>query len=149
MRIIIPRLGNVYGDVKNRGLIALVFQSVYSKKEKKDIVLAGDGLQVRDFVFVDDVASALVKLLCVGKDDIGIVNVTTGIPSTLLSTVEKAQAVVNKKIAYSFGPAVQETFSVIGDNEKLFALTSWRPETSLEEGLRITNGRYIVHTQIS
>ena len=35
-------------------------------------------------------------------------------------------------------PAKSEVFRLLGDNARITGLTSWRPEVSLEEGLRKT-----------
>jgi UDP-glucose 4-epimerase len=55
----IARLGNVYGDIQNRGVVGYLFQSLVTHTS---FAVNGTGDQTRDYIFVDDVASALAAL---------------------------------------------------------------------------------------
>lgn len=144
IKVIIARLGNVYGDIKNRGLIREVFQSFFKKDKSEGVVISGDGKQIRDFVFVDDVSQALTRLLITPGISTCIVNVTTGLGNSLLEVISKIEKITGEKVAYKFGQPVPETFSVIGDNSNLKSIIGWAPGTDLESGLRKTYKRYIM-----
>jgi nucleoside-diphosphate-sugar epimerase len=142
IKIIIARLGNVYGDVKNKGIIGIVFDSLF--KKGKEIILSGDGLQVRDFIIVDDVAKTLALLLKTTKKRLDIVNVTTGKGHTILEVIKKIEKITGKKVSYRFGPVSEETFSIIGDTQKLESLIGTRGTMTLDEGLHLTHKRYMM-----
>ena len=145
IKVIIARLGNVYGDVKNRGLIQQVFQSFFITDKSDGVVISGEGKQIRDFIFINDVAEALTLLLDSPKVSTGVVNVTTGVGHSLLEVIKLIEKITGKKIIYRFGPPVSETFSIIGDNSKLKSLIERTPRTDLETGLRETYKRYIMN----
>jgi UDP-glucose 4-epimerase len=144
INVLVTRLGNVYGGIKNKGFIGRIFEQLASEGEKKEIIIAGDGTQMRDYVFVDDVAKALALLL-IRNEKANIVNVSTGIGHSLLEVIECVEKTIQKKIVYRFGPEVSETHSVVADNTKLKKILTWTPETSLADGLRKTHKRYIVN----
>lgn len=144
INIIIARLGNVYGGIKNKGLIGLIFEQI-SGKRKEEIILSGKGDQVRDFIFIDDVVRAL-SLLILNIKESCIVNVTTGTGTTLLQLVKKLERVTQKRVLYKFGPKLQEANSIIGDNARLNLLVGLSPQISLEEGLRKAYERCIMNS---
>ena len=144
MPIVIARLSNVYGGLKNRGLIGLTFRSLF---EKNEIIIAGDGGQTRDFIFVDDVAKNLKSFLTVIKKGIYVVNLSTGVGHSLINVIKAIETVINKKIPYSLGPFVEETHSVIGDNTKLKSMIESEKMTSLKDGLVETYKRYITNNK--
>jgi UDP-glucose 4-epimerase len=143
MPVLMARIANVYGGLKNRGLIGLAFQSLF---EKKEIIIAKDGGQTRDFVYVDDVAKALKMLLAVAKNGVCVVNISTGAGHTLIEMVKMIETVTGKKITYNFGPSVEETYSVIGDSAKLKSIIEWQA-SSLKDGLAETYKRYIIQNK--
>ena len=148
INVIVARLGNVYGDIKNRGFIGLVFEQLFEKSEKKEIVVAGDGTQIRDFVFVDDVARALSKLL-LNNEKCDEINISTGIGTTLLQIIQHIEEITKKKVIYHLGPKAIEADSIIGDNTKLRMFVKWSPDTPLKDGLRKTYERYMLNVSIN
>lgn len=142
INVTIARLGNVYGGVKNRGLIGRVCDQL-SRKSQGVIILPGDGSQTKDFVFVDDIAKAL-SMLVVNNITVDIVNISTGIGSSILGVINEIEKLSQMKVDYDFGPEVPEAHTLIADNSKLRSLLGWAPETYLEEGLRKTLQRCII-----
>jgi UDP-glucose 4-epimerase len=132
----------VYGGVKNRGLTGLIFESLF--RQPKEITLSPDGSQVRDFIFIDDVVKALRSLLMSSRSGLMTVNVSTGKGTSLLELVRKIEKVSGKKVHYHFGPDVNETLSVIGNNSSLLSHIGWRPSVSMEQGLRDTLKQYMI-----
>ncbi len=88
------RFFNVYGprqDPKSpyAGVIALFADAISANKT---ITINGDGLQTRDFIFVNDVARANISAL--NSDYEGAVNVATGSTVTLLELIEVLERIV-------------------------------------------------------
>ena len=125
-----------------------MFEQLFEKSEKKEIVVAGDGTQIRDFVFVDDVARALSKLL-LNNEKCDEINISTGIGTTLLQIIQHIEEITKKKVIYHLGPKAIEADSIIGDNTKLRMFVKWSPDTPLKDGLRKTYERYMLNVSIN
>jgi UDP-glucose 4-epimerase len=79
---VVARLGNVFGPRQSPSLeggVVSVFLDRMARGEQT--VIFGDGLQVRDFVFVGDVVAALIAA---GAHDGGVFNVGSGVETTVL-----------------------------------------------------------------
>ena len=97
-----------------------------------------DGLQVRDYLYVEDIALALYHIM--GSDVNGSVNVASGLPVTLRQIIETIGEVVGRPELLRIGEiprAVGDTEMVVADISKL-AAAGFSPEFSLEEGLGAT-----------
>ncbi|MDD5672592.1 MAG: NAD(P)-dependent oxidoreductase [Chitinivibrionales bacterium] len=106
---------------------------------KKEEALCTHGNQVRDFLYVDEVAAAFVALL--DSEVQGPVNIASGVPVTL------------KEIIYIIGdllgnagliklnaviPAQPEPPRIVADITRLQTEVGWRQTTDLEEGISTT-----------
>lgn len=135
----ILRLGNVYGSEKNKGFIGLVFKKVL---ESSRISVNGDGLQKRDYIFLDEVVSAIISI----KEQItefDIINVATGKSETLLDVIETIGRVTEKKVSYTItGVPVEGSKVVEVDNTRLKERYGFASQIFLEEGIRETWNRY-------
>jgi dTDP-glucose 4,6-dehydratase len=108
----------------------------------EDLTIHGDGHASRDWLYVDDTASAIEALIDAPLDAVGgeVVNVATG---TDLSVGEIARLVLE-----AVGDPTVDVVHVeerpgqvdrhIGSTEKLARLTGWRASTSFEDGLERT-----------
>jgi len=131
------RYFNVYGprqDPKSQytGVIALFSDAIQSKQPLK---IYGDGLQTRDFIYVNDVVHANVAAL--NSDYQGVVNVATGKTVSLLELIEVLEKIAGYKSDKQFKSARE------GDIEHSAASTTVLNTAlnvdarhSLEEGLR-------------
>lgn len=107
-----------------------------------DAVLAGrpvettHGRQLRDFIYVEDVAEALVRLLAVEAE--GPVNVGSGEAVALRDVIGTITDLAGGAELIRFGarqaPA-HEPAALVAAIDRLQALTGWRPGTGLRAGL--------------
>src|SRR3990167_5410906 len=67
--------------------------------EGSDMKVNSDGLQKRDYIFLDEVVSALIAISG-GLQDSDIVNVATGESSTLLDVIHLIEEASGEKISY-------------------------------------------------
>jgi UDP-glucose 4-epimerase len=132
------RYFNVYGPRQDpqspySGVIAKFIER-YQKNE--DIIILGDGLQSRDFIYVADVARA--NYLALQSDCTGIVNVATGVPETLLSLVQCIEKAGGTPAASRFAAVrpgdIRQSY---GSFEKAERQLAFRYATRLEEGIRL------------
>jgi len=107
--------------------------------EGKTIKLYGDGKQIRDINYVDDVVEALLLVACNEKTNGEVYNLG-GIPKNLIELVEAMIGVYNKG-SYELIPFDEDLKRIeIGDYvanfEKINGAVGWEPKVSLEEGLQ-------------
>ncbi len=134
------RLTNIYGAPGNRGFIGLLMTQL--QEDKPTLVLNGDGQQQRDFVFIDDLVSAVLAV-STAQNKPAIINIGTGVSHTLQEVVRIASRITGKTIACSNVPPVaNEPSQNLVDNTKLKEDFGYDTFRSLEEGLALTYRRY-------
>jgi len=98
------------------------------------------GEQVRDYLHVSDVASALITL--VDRHANGVFNIASGSPVTMRQLMEIIGEITGQLDLIQFGALpyrVWEPMFICGDSQRLKAL-GWAPRYSLRDGLRQTVG---------
>jgi nucleoside-diphosphate-sugar epimerase len=101
--------------------------------------LCSHGNQIRDFLFVDDVADALVTL--VEGAVIGPVNVGSGRPIALREIVTRIGQIIGRPELIRLGAipqAATDTPLVVADTTRLSSEVGWTPACTLDEGLERT-----------
>jgi UDP-glucose 4-epimerase len=117
--------------------------------EGGEIQVYGDGSQLRDFVYVDDVVEAF---LCAGARDAlngDVFNVGGSEPISLRDLVrlliETAGSGTAAFVEWPADKVAIDIGSFYTDSTKFRSATGWRPKVSLEEGLRRTVHYYREH----
>jgi UDP-glucose 4-epimerase len=130
------RYGNVYGprqDPYGEAGVVTVFLGRLAAGERAQIF--GDGRQTRDYVYAGDVARA--TLAAVGRE--GVFNVGTGIETSVLDLYELCRRVAGSELEAEPAEArLGEIQRSVVDVSRAARELAWRPEVSLEEGLRLT-----------
>ncbi|MBZ0264890.1 NAD-dependent epimerase/dehydratase family protein [bacterium] len=132
------RLGNVYGPRQNpHGEAGVV--AIFSKLllEGKSPVINGDGLQTRDYLYVDDVAQAFLRALKYSEND--VFNIGTGEELNVNDIHSILSKVLNIESEAVHGPAklgeVRRSCLAI---KRARAELGWEPQMSVEEGFKKT-----------
>ncbi len=141
------RLTNTYGprhQMKHhkQGIINWFIRQLI---DGQTIKLYGDGKQIRDINYVDDVIGALLLVACSEKVNGEVFNLG-GIPKSLIDLV-KIMIHVYGKGNYELIPFREdlkriEVGDYVANYEKIKTTVEWQPKTSLEEGLRLTFDYY-------
>lgn len=133
------RFFNVYGPRQDpsspySGVISKFAHDAFSGRNP---VIFGDGLQTRDFVYVKDVAQAILSALYSRSAGSGeALNIGTGRETSILSLAETLSGVSGKKVTPAFSPARAADVRRISANiEKARTLLGFVPAHSLESGL--------------
>jgi UDP-glucose 4-epimerase len=131
------RYGNVYGPRQDphgeAGVVAIFFNTLRGGETPK---VFGDGRQTRDYVYVGDVARAT---LAAAERDGGVYNVGTGRETSVVELLELCQRIAGTSFEPDFQPARPgELQRAVVDPSRAVDELGWRPEHSLEDGLRET-----------
>ena len=132
------RFSNVYGPrqglVGESGVISIFMQRLLSRQ---DMIIFGDGMQTRDFIYVEDLACAIYKSIKY-SDCTGIYNLSTNTEKSLKDLTETLNELHPiKKIIYKDkkpGDILQSRL----DNSKIKNILDWYPKYSFEEGIKKT-----------
>jgi len=101
------------------------------------LVVHGDGSQTRDYVYVDDVVSALVAASTAPNLDGAVINVGSGVETSVRELVRTVQDVTGSKVEVIYNPKTSAGVSRMRADLKLAAQKlNYRPSVSLDEGLR-------------
>lgn len=141
METTIVRLFNVYGprqdpDSPYAAVIPLFLTRL---KRGEDLPVYGDGLQTRDFTFVEDVVRGFIAAARRGRPDGRIYNLCASAPVTLKELAERIAETTQRRPVIRFEPPrsgdLRDSF---GDNRRAREELGFQPSVSLEEGLRRT-----------
>ena len=101
------RFFNVYGPRQNpkspySGVLSLITECL---KNQRVFTLFGDGEQTRDFIFIQDVLSALHLIMSNSQSVHEVYNVATGKQSSLLNIITDYQKVTDQSLSVEYLPA--------------------------------------------
>jgi len=119
----ILRVFNVYGDLeKEQGVVSLFIKKTM---EGKPIVIEG-GEQLRDFVHVEDVATAFIKSLDRVPDCYQVMNVGSGVGLPIKEVAGLvAQSFPEAKVSY--GPPRESEYSIYADISRIKSMLGFDP----------------------
>jgi len=127
-------------------LVASVIRSILQGQ----FALCSHGQQIRDFLYVQDAADALVALL--DSDATGAVNIASGLPLTLQHMVEEIGVQLKRPELIRLGalPALEnEPRLLLADVARLRDEVGWTPRYDLARGLAETIGWWELQLQKS
>jgi len=132
------RYGNVYGPRQDPLGEAGVIAIFCGKMLKGEIpTIFGDGKQLRDYIYVGDVAE--VNLLVLGKGDNQIYNVGTGVGTSVNELFAILKELMNfDKEAHYAPPRPGELFRSVLNVEKIKRQLDWQAKTEIRKGLALT-----------
>jgi len=131
------RYGNVFGPRQDphgeAGVVAIFLRRVAAGETP---TIFGDGTQQRDYVYVADVVRAT---LAAGGHDGGIYNVGRGSPTSVLDLVDGMRRASGVDFEVEHAPErLGDLRRSVLDATRAERELGWRPETSLDDGLRLT-----------
>jgi UDP-glucose 4-epimerase len=131
------RFANVYGPRQlaqlEGGVIAIFLERMAADEPTQ---IFGDGRQSRDFIYVSDVAQAM--LAAAGHDG-GVYNVGTGVETSVLELHALCRRVAGSDRGPELAPArLGDLRRSVLDPSKVERDLGWRPAYDLESGLRAT-----------
>jgi len=135
------RIFNVYGPRQDprSEYAAVIPKFIKSILENKPPVIFGNGLQLRDFIYVEDVALAFSEALSTVGSLPLVMNLGCGKAYTLLEMLAQLENFSKKPIAPNFQPErMGDIFYSCADISLMKKALNFMPRTSFEQGLRQT-----------
>ena len=145
------RLTNIYGPrqlIKHnrQGFIGWFIRRIV---EDQEIEIFGDGMQMRDFAFVDDACDAFLRAGATDAVNGGVFNVGGSEPITHRDLVELMIEVAGSgRRRFVEWPAEKKAIDIgsfYADSSRFSATTGWAPTVPLREGLTRTIAFYREH----
>lgn len=139
--VVIARPFNTYGPRQSaRAIIPTIITQIASGKRE---IAVGDLTPTRDFNFVEDTCRGFIALASAPGIEGRNINIASGTEVTMAETLETIARIMEADVKYVVDPArlrpgKSEVRRLCGDNTLITSLTSWRPQVTLEEGLRRT-----------
>ena len=139
--VTIARPFNTYGPRQSaRAIIPTIITQIANGVRE---IKVGDLSPTRDFNFVKDTCRGFLAIARAEGVEGEEINIATGTEVTMKQTLMKIAEIMDADINWvvdpeRIRPSASEVFRLCGDNTKIETLTDWRPEWSLEEGLRAT-----------
>jgi UDP-glucose 4-epimerase len=137
--VTVLRPSNAYGpgQALNQGfgLIRTMLQHIL---RGSTLTIWGDGENVRDFIYVDDLMEAITAAIDAPTDN-GTYNVGSGTGHSVKQVAHMAQLVSGKPLTISYEPPRSvDVREVVLDTSRIQGALGWRPATPLEQGLQRT-----------
>jgi nucleoside-diphosphate-sugar epimerase len=130
---IIVRLSNIYGYTKLRrpDLVPTIMQDVFTKEEVK----IWNDEPKRDFIFTEDAAEAVIKLI--DSNFQGVINLGSGKMSSIKDMCNIISNLSKKKII-SENKKVSGPMEFVTDISKIKKIINWEPKHDIQSGLKKT-----------
>jgi len=144
---------HAFNNIYKLPIINLRFFTVYGPRQRPDLAIRkfmirilnnesisiyGDGGTSRDYTYVEDVVSGILKAVEYKDKDYDIFNLGNSSPIKLIDLVRKIEKAIGKEAIIKFEPIqkgdVPITFADITKSKKQLG---YAPNTSLDEGLKI------------
>ena len=144
IRSVVARITNPYGagQPRERTAYGVINRLVHLAINGEALTVFGDGRQLRDYIFVDDVTSALIAMGSSSRADGRVYNVGSGVGTAL---VDAARMIVEMagsgRIEHVEWPALArhvETGDFVADISRIRTELGWAPGVPLRDGLRQT-----------
>lgn len=136
LNTVIMRVSNPYGRFQkpftNQGLIA---NALASCLEEKIFHVWGDGRAIRDYIYIDDVMSAVERVLSyTGQEK--IFNIGSGKGTSILAVIDTIERITGKKLKVNYIKSKTQFVSANVLNAcKAQRELGWQPSTTLDEGI--------------
>ena len=150
MDIINIVLSNMYGpedhfeEVRSHALGALIMKMVKAKEENlPEVVVWGTGKPVREWLYVDDGAEAMIRAIDMEPFE-GVVNIGIGKGISIEDLAELIRNYVGYKgkLIFDYSKPDGAAYKTV-DGTLSEKIMSWKPETSLNDGIKYTVEWYL------
>jgi nucleoside-diphosphate-sugar epimerase len=144
-------LCGVYASNHDVPVVSLRYFTVYGPRQRPDMAthrlieaalggepftMYGDGLQTRDFTFVDDVVNANILAANRPVPPGAVMNIAGGSQTSLRAVIDTVEELTDREVPIRSAPvAVGDVRRTGGSTERAAALLGWQPRVPIREGL--------------
>lgn len=153
IRSVCFRITNPYGprgQMKSSGY-SIINWFIRQAMDDQVITIFGDGHQLRDYIYIEDLIAGIVTAATDPKTDGRIYNLGSGVPTSFKQMAETVIAVVGsgnlKQIPWPKNYDNFETGDFYADIYSIQQTIHWSPSTSLQDGMKKTVEYYRQHRQ--
>jgi|APSaa5957512493_1039668.scaffolds.fasta_scaffold39151_1 UDP-glucose 4-epimerase len=151
LKVIGLRYFNIYGRGQTGTYAGVITKFMNQLENCKSPMIFGNGKQLRDFIFVEDVAEANLEAM---KSSVkfGFFNIGTGITTTIKDLANLLTKLHNLQLEPEYLPSLKgDVQSSQSDIELSSNSLNWKFKTSLEDGLRkmLKNNRVIFDNKLN
>lgn len=125
------RLSNMYGPGQGPGF---VIPDLVCKFRKQNVVDAMNPDSTRDFIYVDDVAEAIVKCFSIRGEKSETINIGSGLETSIKRISQLLARFSKKEVIFKNDHNGGPKRSVL-DINKAWRTLDWKPKVQLEEGI--------------
>jgi len=130
------RYFNIFGKGQSSSYAGVITKFIQRIAEKKPPIIFGDGLQVRDFVYVKDVAKANLNAMKSNVNE-GFFNVGSGKATSILDLANIFIKASGLKLEPKFEkPPKGDVKMSLADLTLIKKTLNWQPETKLEDWIK-------------
>ncbi len=139
--VVTARPFNTYGPRQSaRAIIPTIITQIANGAKS---IKVGDLRPTRDFNYVEDTCRGFLALAETDGIEGRDINIATGTEVSMRETLDTIARLMGSEVAFEVDPQrlrpeKSEVFRLCGDNSVITTLTDWRPQVTLEEGLRRT-----------
>lgn len=151
IQCVLFRIANPYGPRSQMKHSKYSMINWFIRKAMNDeaIKVFGDGHQLRDYIYVEDLADAFIRAAvtdaCMGE----VFNIGSGAPTSFKEMAETIVRIVGRgRVEFVPWPEDYinvETGDYVTDIAKICRATNWKPTTDLQTGIRMTCEYYRVN----
>jgi UDP-glucose 4-epimerase len=130
------RYFNVYGKGQTGSYAGVITKFINKLKENKDPIIFGSGTQVRDFIFVEDVALANISAMKSNVNN-GFFNIGTGITTSIKQLAKIMIKLSNLKLDIQYKDTLDGDVKFSQANTNLTeSILKWKYSVKLKDGLK-------------
>jgi len=152
IRYTVARITNPYGPGQPAGRTAygVINRMIHLAIADRTLAIYGEGVQLRDYVHVDDVVQALLTMAAADRSDDRTYNVGSGTGTRLVDLAKTVIGIAGGgKVEHVPWPALAEqveTGDFVADISRIERELGWRPAIALHDGLERTVAYYRAQT---
>lgn len=134
VKSIIVRPFNLYG----KGQHSIFLISTILKQAKSGIINLQSSKPKRDYIYIDDMVSAYMKIIHMDNLDFEIFNIGSGISHSVREIAEMINRAYGEKliINYSELERPDEVENTVSNIQKAKSVLHWEPQITMEEGIK-------------
>jgi UDP-glucose 4-epimerase len=132
LNVSLLRLSNIYGP-DDSGIIGKLIHSLDSNEP---ITVYHNGEQIRDFLFIDDFISGIVKIIDSPPNSYEIINFSSGIGISINDLISIIEKISNKKVNVKFSSETPDEHCLCANNTYAKTNFNFQINILIEEGIK-------------